>query len=118
MEMANARDLNEFLRLYNDSRAKAVYGERTADLEKPSDIEADRALYHAAERLLHFPARRRRCWLPRCVWRIFSAATLLISLKACATVCRPRRSMRSSSIETPVLIRNQDKKRGAITWAW
>ena len=53
-EMANARDLNEFLRLYNDSRAKAVYGERTADLEKPSDIEADRALYHTAERLLHF----------------------------------------------------------------
>lgn len=53
-EMANARDLNEFLWLYNDSRAKAVYGERTADLEKPSDIEADRALYHTAERLLHF----------------------------------------------------------------
>ena len=53
-QMANARNLDEFLHLYNESRAKAVYGERTADLGKPSDIEANRALYHAAERLLHF----------------------------------------------------------------
>ena len=53
-EMADARNLTEFLRLYNDSRARAVYGERTEELDKPSDIEAGKALYRAAERLLHF----------------------------------------------------------------
>ena len=58
-EQQAARESMIFLQSYGipanlSVKISKLYGERTADLEKPSDIEADRALYHTAERLLHF----------------------------------------------------------------
>lgn len=52
--LALAPDLEAFLRLYGTCRAKDVYGARSADVGKASEIPAQRALYRAAQRLLHF----------------------------------------------------------------
>ena len=49
--LADTRGLDEFLKLYNAGRAGQVYGARSAD---PADASETRALYRAAQKLLHF----------------------------------------------------------------
>ena len=46
--------LDEFLKLYNAGRAGQVYGARSADPADASEVSETRALYRAAQKLLHF----------------------------------------------------------------
>ncbi|MEG2393850.1 MAG: V-type ATPase subunit [Ruthenibacterium sp.] len=52
--MAAAPNLNDFLTLYNQSRAAAAYGARTPNPADASDVAAQRVLYKKAQRMLHF----------------------------------------------------------------
>ena len=56
-ELAGTRTLEDFLKLYNESRASAVYGVRNASPGDASDVREQRALYRQAERLLHFSCK-------------------------------------------------------------
>ena len=53
-QLAAARDTAEFLRLYNASRAAAVYGERRDGGAGSAEISEQRVLRRSAERLIHF----------------------------------------------------------------
>ena len=53
-ELADAKDLDAFLKLYNASRAAEAYGARTADPADASEVAQGRAIYRSAQRLLHF----------------------------------------------------------------
>lgn len=55
--MADAPDLAAFLRLYNATRARQVYGERQGDARAATNVPAGRALYRRALRLLHASSR-------------------------------------------------------------
>ncbi len=57
MELADAPDFAAFLRLYNASRARDVYGERSGDVRDASDVPAGRQLYRYAQRSLHMSSR-------------------------------------------------------------
>ena len=52
--LADADSLDEFLRLYNASRAAAFYGSRTADDTAAADVREKSRLYATAEHLLRF----------------------------------------------------------------
>lgn len=52
--LADTRGLDEFLKLYNAGRAGQVYGARSADPADASEVSETRALYRAAQKLLHF----------------------------------------------------------------
>lgn len=52
--LANTRDLDDFLQMYNRSHAAAVYGKRGPDPREADDVQQYRALYRIAEGLLHF----------------------------------------------------------------
>ena len=65
--------LDEFLRIYNASRAKEVYGERTAAPDIDDAVSANRTLQKAATRLLHFSS---------------SPDTVLVALLCLATIER------------------------------
>ncbi len=54
IELAGAPDLLSFVNLYNASRARAVYGERTPNPTHAAEIAEYRTLYHRANKLLHF----------------------------------------------------------------
>ena len=51
--LADTRGLDEFLKLYNGGRAGQVYGARSADPADASEVSETRALYRAAQKLLH-----------------------------------------------------------------
>lgn len=53
-QLADARDLPAFMTLYNNSRAKEVYGARSAKLDEALDVQEQRVLYRTATRVLHF----------------------------------------------------------------
>ncbi len=53
-QLAGARDSAEFLRLYNASRAAAVYGERREGQAGQNEAAEQRVLHRTAERLIHF----------------------------------------------------------------
>lgn len=55
--LANARTLDDFLQLYNASRAAQVYGLRSKNLDDAGDVRENRTLYRKAERLLHFSCK-------------------------------------------------------------
>ena len=71
--LAQAADLEEFLRIYNTSHAKEVYGERTAAPDIDDSVCAHRTLHKAATRLLHFSS---------------SPDTVLVALLCLATIER------------------------------
>ena len=52
--LADTRGLDEYLKLYNAGRAGQVYGARSADPADASEVSETRALYRAAQKLLHF----------------------------------------------------------------
>ncbi len=57
LALADAPDLAAFLRLYNASRARQVYGARAGDVRAASSVPAGRQLYRRALRLLHMSSR-------------------------------------------------------------
>lgn len=52
--LARTGSLDEFFRVYNDSRAAACYGQRTRHRSLEADVTAQSRLYATAERLLRF----------------------------------------------------------------
>ena len=52
--LADTRGLDEFLKLYNAGRAGQVYVARSVDPADASEVSETRALYRAAQKLLHF----------------------------------------------------------------
>ncbi len=72
-DMAGAADVEEFLRIYNASRARDVYGERTADPSQDDSVAANRMLHRTAQRLLHFSS---------------TPETVLVALLCLATIDR------------------------------
>ena len=96
------------MKLYNAGRAGQVYGARSADPADASEVSETRALYRAAQKLLHFSSTPQTVLAALlCLANLERSNIITVGSRTPRPSPSPRRG--AGAIE---------KKRGTTAWAW